>query len=305
MASPGWPSTYPFTIGNRRSAREVATAATTSTLTSPAPDRSMSRIRSRKSISSEASTSSMVWMWGISDQACTMLRATTPRMPRRPWRPTGAWPSPSDAVGRSFESSAGSVGDGAAAWMSSRVIRPPGPVPIIVVRSTPRSRARRRVAGAALGRAVRGATSGGGSVGWDFAVSVWVEVGSSATLGVVLPSSISINTSPTCSRVPSLAPSRSTVPATGEGSSELALSVRTSTRGWSRRTSSPMATNHSTISASSRPSPISGRRKMKATERSLRPFQDCGEWRRLFGPRQARRRPPASRLDRERRSRKP
>src|SRR5439155_14774185 len=49
-----------------------------------------------------------------------------------------------------------------------------------------------------------------------------------------------------------------TCPATGDGSSTSALSVCTSTSGWSRATVSPGFTSHETTSPSSRPSPTSG-----------------------------------------------
>ncbi len=49
-----------------------------------------------------------------------------------------------------------------------------------------------------------------------------------------------------------------TLPATGAVISTVALSVITSTSGWSSRTSSPTATCQATISASAVPSPTSG-----------------------------------------------
>src|SRR5688500_4768230 len=50
-------------------------------------------------------------------------------------------------------------------------------------------------------------------------------------------------------------------PARGDGISTVALSVITSTIGWSSVTTSPSATFHWTISPSTTPSPISGRWK--------------------------------------------
>ena len=59
-------------------------------------------------------------------------------------------------------------------------------------------------------------------------------------------------------------PRRSTtLPETGEVISTVALSVITSTSGWSSSTRSPTATCQATISASAVPSPTSGRRKVK------------------------------------------
>jgi hypothetical protein len=48
----------------------------------------------------------------------------------------------------------------------------------------------------------------------------------------------------------------------------VALSVITSTSGWSSATSSPGFTNHCWISASTTPSPMSGRMNWKAIGRS-------------------------------------
>jgi len=48
------------------------------------------------------------------------------------------------------------------------------------------------------------------------------------------------------------------VPVRGEGISTLALSVITSTSGWSSRTRSPSFTSQRTISPSAMPSPMSG-----------------------------------------------
>src|SRR4051794_6393050 len=59
------------------------------------------------------------------------------------------------------------VGAGAflAAWTSSEVMRPAGPLPAMVVRSTPRSRASLRVAGVASGTALMAAATGAAEVG--------------------------------------------------------------------------------------------------------------------------------------------
>ena len=57
---------------------------------------------------------------------------------------------------------------------------------------------------------------------------------------------------------PSFQQRRSTRPRFGDGMVTVALSVITSTSGWSSATSSPSATNHFMISASTTPSPMSG-----------------------------------------------
>ena len=100
----------------------------------------------------------MVWMWGISDHDRAMLRATTPRMPRRSWRPASIWPSSAwiGEIGDRLTVFRGSVADSppmvAAARTSSAEIRPPGPDPLRAARFTPTSKASRRVAGEALTR---------------------------------------------------------------------------------------------------------------------------------------------------------
>ena len=206
-----------------------------------------------------ASTSSRVWIWGISDQDWAMFRATTPRMPRNGWRPGAICPRVVSVVTGSpieeGESSGalsfspgwkGALTGTAAARTSSCVIRPPGPLPDTRTRSTSSCRASFRVAGAALTRAVVESTtvvvSVAGLLGPVFlseeGISVapatvtddWlalVEISAPSTE----PSSSSMSTSPTRRRSPSTAPNRRTVPATGDGNSEVALSVSTSTRG--------------------------------------------------------------------------
>jgi hypothetical protein len=65
-------------------------------------------------------------------------------------------------------------------------------------------------------------------------------------------------TVPTGTTWPSSARSAAIVPARGAGISTLALSVMTSTSGWSSRTDSPGFTSQRTISPSATPSPMSG-----------------------------------------------
>src|SRR5882724_713001 len=131
-------------------------------------------------------------------------------------------------------------------------MRPPGPVPATVVRSTPRSRASFRTAGAAFGRPMLVAP----------------------TEGPAPPGASSRTTRiwPTFTMSPGTKARETTWPATGEGSSTRALSVWTSTRGWSRTTVSPGPTSQETISPSSRPSPTSGRRNSTLATRPSRPL---------------------------------
>jgi hypothetical protein len=63
---------------------------------------------------------------------------------------------------------------------------------------------------------------------------------------------------PTAICWPGSPPSATTLPATGEGISTVALSVITSARIWSSATTSPGFTRHSTSSTSAMPSPMSG-----------------------------------------------
>jgi hypothetical protein len=74
------------------------------------------------------------------------------------------------------------------------------------------------------------------------------------------PSFTSIDTIvvPTFTISPSLAWRPAMVPVRGDGISTLALSVITSTSGWSSRTASPTLTSQRTISPSATPSPMSG-----------------------------------------------
>jgi hypothetical protein len=70
--------------------------------------------------------------------------------------------------------------------------------------------------------------------------------------------SISMSGEWTLAVSPSFQQRRSTRPRLGDGMVTVALSVITSTSGWSSATSSPSVTNHFMISASTTPSPMSG-----------------------------------------------
>ena len=132
-----------------------------------------------------------------------------------------------------------------AASRSSTVIRPPGPVPVIVARSTPRSFASLRTAGVAAALTGEVATSGRD------------DAPPSA------PSNVT-NAEPTGTASPTDACNVVTVPANGDGISTVAFAVSTSTSGWFNAICSPSPTSHATISPSSRPSPRSGMAKTRS-----------------------------------------
>ncbi len=224
-----------------------------------------------------ASISSIPWMWGICHDAC-IARAVTRRIPLRgctPWgiRPRASSPGAAERVAAGVEAPLST-----APLRSASVTRPPGPVPVTVRRSMPASRARRRTAGAAFTRrppaaGVAGAagTRLGPSAGSTVATVVAVVAGGAdVDVGRAPSTSISMSTSPTLAMSPTAGWSAATVPATGAGNSVWLLSVRISTIGWSRRSTSPGPTSHSTISASSRPSPTSGRRNSNRLMASAR-----------------------------------
>ena len=163
-----------------------------------------------------------------------------------------------------------------ATWASrsARVMRPAGPLPATVVRSTPASRALMRTAGLASGRrpGTRGVTGAGGAAagagagaGSGAAAGAGAASGSgagaAASVAEALPSpstSNSMHIAPTGRMSPTSPMRLTTTPLTGEGISTVALSVITDRMGWSSVTVSPTATIHSTTSPSTTPSPMSG-----------------------------------------------
>src|SRR5581483_10059532 len=133
----------------------------------------------------------------------------------------------------------------AAASTSEARIRPPGPVPATVARSTPRSTASLRTAGAAFGRPPPGEP---GPAGGDAAGEPGPAGGDTAgepgeVAGNVPAASRTTSSWPTFTMSPAAKRSDTTCPATGDGSSTSALSVWTSTSGWSRTTVSPGPTS--------------------------------------------------------------
>src|SRR5690606_18904444 len=83
-----------------------------------------------------------------------------------------------------------------------------------------------------------------------------------ARCGRLASGSNSASIAPVTTTSPALPARRRTLPDTGEGTSTTALAVSIETSGSSRRMVSPSLTNHSTMVASGRPSPRSGRWKV-------------------------------------------
>ena len=173
-----------------------------------------------------------------------------------------------------ISSTSAPCGADSTASRSSRLMRPPGPLPGTAFRSTPASRARRRVAGevmtragfaGALLRAGRGVRAGIGASVW---IVTGVRVGTEASTGTSAGGcdcdsfepavSKEINSAPTGIELPGTPASARTRPVTGAGISTTALSVETSAIVWPSTTSSPGLTCQATISAATVPSPRSG-----------------------------------------------
>src|SRR5690606_12606167 len=154
----------------------------------------------------------------------------------------------------------------AARRTSSSVTRPWGPVPWICVMSTPSSRARRRVEGAAGTRLRREKAGTGAALPATPLASAPAAFSASACPSPPDSSAITRSTSPTGTVSPSRHRISVTRPAAGAGSSTTALSVCISTTGWSNSTRSPTRTSQRTTSASAIPSPTSGSLKSTATE---------------------------------------
>ena len=231
--------------------------------------------------------------WGMVFHAWLRCSAVLRRMPDMALRST----SPH------FEKS-GSAGplpagrDAAAAWpplpklfitrfanslTSSCVMRPPGPVPVTWLTSTPISRARRRTEGAAGAAVTTDAMVGvaavaAGAAGRPAAISTPVGrsagaadaagasgagagAGTLALVAPVAPFSITRTIWPGFSLSPALTFTSFTVPATSDGTSIVALSVSSSTMGWSTLMVSPTLTSTLRTSPWATPSPRFGRMK--------------------------------------------
>ncbi len=119
--------------------------------------------------------------------------------------------------------------------------RPPAPVPATAPIAIPISRASARTAGVAIAL--------GGAAAWAAPGAAWA---------VASPVSISTSGACTFAMAPASKRSRTIRPRRGDGITTVALSVITSTSGWSSSTRSPGATSHRWTSASTTPSPMSG-----------------------------------------------
>src|SRR5947207_1030380 len=197
--------------------------------------------------------------------ACRPTVASGFAGPRSTAGRAGSWRS--GAAGARGATAAGLVAPATAARTSSSVTRPPDPLPETARRSTPSSRASRRVAGVAgTGPSVTRAAGGGvarapaAGVAWRARPSV----GAVFVPGVADASPNETRTCPTFTVWPACTWILSTRPLIGDGISTCALSVSTSSRGASSRMSSPSWTSTLTISASVSPSPRSGSRKSRA-----------------------------------------
>ena len=160
--------------------------------------------------------------------------------------------------GTRVESDSAAVVVAAAAFTSSALMRPFGPVPLTRSSATPSSLASARTAGVTSMRAP--GAPGEAAAGWLTAAAAGAaSAGAAATGAAAVPATAIVTMIvPTGTTCPSSAPNERIVPVRGEGISTLALSVITSTRGWSSLTASPAFTSQRTISPSATPSPMSG-----------------------------------------------
>ena len=126
-----------------------------------------------------------------------------------------------------------------AASTSSRVIMPFGPLPWMLARSTPSSRAIRRAIGEALPRTSR---AGGGAAAGGSGVALSVGADGAVTASPGAP--ICAMGAPIGAASPSETRIASSVPGSSASYSIVALSVSISTSGWPCSTESPTATSH-------------------------------------------------------------
>ncbi len=136
-----------------------------------------------------------------------------------------------------------------------------------VILSAPLPAARAGAAlGAGAGDAAAGAGAGvvattGAGAGAAFGAGAGAAGVGAAAPSLTLPApstSMRISSEPTAITSPTLPPSDSTLPCTGDGISTVALSVMTSARFMSSTTASPTLTFQATSSTSAMPSPMSG-----------------------------------------------
>ena len=105
---------------------------------------------------------------------------------------------------------------------------------------------------------------GTAAAGFSAGAATTASRGAAATSSLPSPAtSRRTSSAPTARTPPTSAPRATTVPATGEGISTVALSVMTAANSWSSSTDWPTSTCHSTNSASATPSPTSGSLMMR------------------------------------------
>jgi hypothetical protein len=143
-----------------------------------------------------------------------------------------------------------------ARWTSSFRMRPPRPVPLTESRSTPLRAASARAEGMAAAGICDLSALAAGCAGAGFAGAGLSEgAGLAGSLAAV---STSPMTSPTRTVAPLAAPWLVRMPATGEGTSTVTLSVSSSTRGWSTSTRAPTGCSQLAMMASVMDSPRAG-----------------------------------------------
>ena len=172
------------------------------------------------------------------------MRAAVRRIPLSGRRSTG--PKGSSAGGTA----------GTPRSRSSGVMLPCGPLPRIVCRSIPRSRASRRTRGVALTSTLFAASIAAGASSVSGRTPT-MPACCGRTCGAASSQTV-IRMSPTRMISPSRPWRPQTVPPWGEGTSTTALSVSTSATTWCSLTASPSATSHLRSSTSAIPSPRSG-----------------------------------------------
>jgi len=233
---------------------------------------SLRRLRSRSS--SVKSTSSTKVECGAVNLLRTIFSAIFLRSPRSGMRSSWAAWGNGTSRGRSRPSGAPAGPASSAATTSTFNTRPCGPVPAMPPKSSPCSRAIRRVTGvASTFTSARGAEATGGAL----LACVSLAAEGSAARGA--PASVSSVTRRACTFAmsPTVPCTESTRPARGVGTVTVALSVISSTRPWSSPTWSPGFTSHWTISPSTTPSPRSGSLNSKVAKAGL-PGGKCYGW---------------------------
>ena len=175
------------------------------------------------------------------------------------------WGAGGGAAGRVGAGAAALVWPPTAASTSSRVTRPPRPLPRSVVGSSLCSAASFRTAGErrALPSPPPGAGAWSAGPGASVAASLTAAAcgclaAGSGLAGAAPPVSICAITAPTCTVSPWAAVILTSLPSKGEGISALTLSVITSTRGSSRLTKSPSFFSHLSTVPSVTDSPSCG-----------------------------------------------